>query len=234
MLTLYQFGPQWDCIDSSPFCSKLIAWLHLAGVDHQCRAGLGHIRRAPKGKMPYVEFPDGTVLADSNMIIRGLKQSADVTIDDALSVAQQAQAHAFGRMFDENTYWVVVYTRWIYANNYKNFTEPAFFAQFGALKRSVVKRVLQRKMRRAADAHGMGRHSEQEIFAIGQADLQAFADLLGDRNFAFGDRPTTLDASGFAFLDAILTPPHESPLKDWLRGQTRLVEYRNRMRETLG
>ncbi|MEO1574409.1 MAG: Tom37 metaxin N-terminal-like domain-containing protein, partial [Pseudomonadota bacterium] len=102
MLTAYVFGPKWDVLDASPFCSKLLAYLALADVEHEIRAGMHHIRRAPKGKMPYVRDGD-RLIGDSQRIIQHLEATRDSKTDAHLSTAQRAQAHALGRMLDENT-----------------------------------------------------------------------------------------------------------------------------------
>ncbi len=40
--------------------------------------------------------------------------------------------------------------------------------------------VIIRKIRKQADGQGLGRHSEQEVMAIGQADLEALSVFLGE------------------------------------------------------
>ena len=47
--------------------------------------------------------------------------------------------------------------------------------------------VIIRKIRKQADGQGLGRHSEQEVMAIGQADLKALSVFLGEnRQIASG------------------------------------------------
>ena len=49
-------------------------------------------------------------------------------------------------------------------------------------------------------SHGMGRHTEQEIFEIAVKDLVAVSEILGPKKFLFGDKPCLADASLFAFI----------------------------------
>jgi glutathione S-transferase len=60
---------------------------------------------------------------------------------------------------------------------------------------------------------GIGRHSREEIYALGRADLEAVSALLGDGPFFFLDRPTTFDAVAYGFLANVLFVPVETELK---------------------
>jgi glutathione S-transferase len=76
----------------------------------------------------------------------------------------------------------------------------------------------------------MGRHSREEIYEIGKADLNAISLWLGDKSFFMGATPTSLDAIAYAFLANILVPPLESPLKDHAISLPNLRAYCERMK----
>jgi glutathione S-transferase len=78
---------------------------------------------------------------------------------------------------------------------------------------------------------GTGRHTREEIYALGAADLAAVSAVLGDKAFLFGDKPTLADATAFAFLVSIIGPDFESPLKQSALGHANLVSYTERMGE---
>ena len=40
--------------------------------------------------------------------------------------------------------------------------------------------MISRKYRQKADGQGIGRHSQKDVMAIGQADLKALSDFLGE------------------------------------------------------
>jgi glutathione S-transferase len=60
---------------------------------------------------------------------------------------------------------------------------------------------------------GLGRHSQEELYALGRADLRAVAVQLGNRPYFFGDGPTTIDAIAYGFLANLLFVPVETELK---------------------
>jgi glutathione S-transferase len=76
----------------------------------------------------------------------------------------------------------------------------------------------------------MGRHREADIYAIGQRDITALADFLGDKQYFLGDAPCSLDATAYAFLANLLWVPVESPLKQQAWRYPQLEAYCQRMR----
>ena len=62
MVTLYTFGPGFGLPDPSPFVMKAEILLKMAGLPF--RTDTTGFRKAPKGKLPYIE-DDGERIADS-------------------------------------------------------------------------------------------------------------------------------------------------------------------------
>uniref|UniRef100_UPI0018EDA2F3 glutathione S-transferase N-terminal domain-containing protein n=1 Tax=Aquitalea sp. ASV15 TaxID=2795104 RepID=UPI0018EDA2F3 len=65
MITLYVFGPAFGLPDASPFVIKAEMLLKLSGLPY--RKQPGSMRRAPKGKLPYLDDDDRRV-PDSTLI----------------------------------------------------------------------------------------------------------------------------------------------------------------------
>jgi glutathione S-transferase len=117
MIKLYKFGSIGDVCDASPFCVKIEAYLRLADLPYEALCGAQYLRKAPKGKLPFIE-DNGKIIADSNFILKYLKETYGDTLDGDLSDADKAIAHAFIKMIDENLYWVLVHARWKLDNNW--------------------------------------------------------------------------------------------------------------------
>ena len=73
--------------DASPFVHKLENHLRLAGLAYDKRPG--DARKAPRGKLPYIE-DEGVLVADTSFIIEHLKQRHGDRLDAALSAAPVA------------------------------------------------------------------------------------------------------------------------------------------------
>ncbi len=227
MLKVYTFGPKWDLLDPSPFCTKLLAYLNLAGVEYERVSGMQHIRSSPKGKMPFIR--DGAqIIGDSNLIAVHLKHAHGVDLDAHLTPSQRAISHAVGRMLDENTYWCLLFGRWLDDANWERHTKPALFGRLPLWQRVLLPGVLRKQIRRSARAQGMARHTPQEIAEIGIRDFQCLIDLLRDQDFMFGGQPAAVDAAAYAMCTAMISVPHEGPINQFVR-ESPLVAYTQRV-----
>lgn len=204
MIILYRFGPNFGLVDPSPFCIKVDLYLRAAGLDYRSECGIEYLRKAPKKKLPYVE-DNGNVVADSALIIDYLKATYGDPLDGDLTGEQKAVAHAFIKMMDENLYWCLVYDRWLDEDTWPN-VRAAFFGGLPFPLRYIVPVVAQKGVRKSLYAHGLGRHSHDEIMHIAMKDLTALSELLGDRDYFLIDKPATLDVTAYAFLCGLYTP----------------------------
>lgn len=230
MIRLYQYAPAFGLPSASPFCMKLETWLRLAGLPFEID-NRGAVLGSPKGKLPFIVDEDGTVRADSQLIIEHLAARLGDPLDARLTPLERAQATAFQRLFEESLYWVLVHTRWVEPAGWA-LTRQVYFNDMSPWLRWIVSSLVRRGLRRDLRGHGLGRHGAAEIDAIGQRDITAVADFLGGKPFMLGDAPTTLDATAYAFLAHLLWAPFDSPLREHARSRPTLEAYCRRMRET--
>ncbi|MBI3042798.1 MAG: glutathione S-transferase N-terminal domain-containing protein [Betaproteobacteria bacterium] len=228
MIRLYQFQPALGLPNASPFCMKVETFLRMAGLSYECPRD-ADLRKAPKGKLPYI-VDEGAVVSDSSFIVDHLKRKYGDPLDSHLGAAERAAALACQRMLEENTYWAVLYFRWIDEAGWA-LTREAFFGWMKPPLKWIVPPLARRSVRRELHGHGMGRHARDEIVAIAKKDITAAADFLGDKPFFLGARPSSLDATAYAFLANILWVPLESPLKAHAQTYPQLAAYCARMRE---
>ncbi len=227
MIRLYQFRPAFGLPNASPFCMKVETYLRMVGLPYECPRR-ADVRRSPKGKMPYIE-DDSTVVADSSFIIDYLKRKYGDPLDSHLAAAERAAGLACQRMLEENTYWTVLYFRWIDEAGWA-LTREAFFGWMKPPLGWIVPLAARRIVRKELYGHGMGRHARDEIVAIGKKDITAAAGFLGDKAFFLGAQPSSLDATAYAFLANVLWVPVESPLKIHAQQYPQLEAYCRRMK----
>jgi glutathione S-transferase len=227
MITLYTFGPAFGLPDMSPFVTKAEMLLKLAGLGYQ--TDTGGFSKAPKGKLPYM-IDDGETIADSTFIRWHLEKKYGIDFDRGLGTEQRATAWAFEKMLEDHAYWTVLHARW---GNDDNFDKGprAYFERVPMPMRLVVQRMARRQMKAELHGHGMGRHSEEEIVALGTRSLEAASDLRADKPFMMGSEPTGLDATGFAFIGGALCPCFETPLRSAVERRDNLKRYVGRMAE---
>lgn len=225
MVTLHSVPGAWGLQSLSPFCVKLETWLRMAGIPYRVSDAM--TPRAPKGKVPYVVH-EGAVIGDSQLAQEHLARAFGVTLDDHLSPEERARGHVVRRMLEEGTYWILAHDRWVTDAGWALY-RPAFLAFLPPGLGGLIVLFIRRGMRKNLDAQGTGRHTPAEIDAMGVADVDALAVLLGDRPFLLGDTPTSVDASVYAFVAGILGFPGESRTRAAAAAHANLVAYRARM-----
>ena len=86
-------------------------------------------------------------------------------------------------------------------------------------------------MRNSLWSHGIGRHTEQELFGIAERDLFAVSEILGQKKFLFGDKPCTADAGLFAAIVCSAWEQPESPFMEIIKSKaTNLEKHAQRMK----
>ena len=89
--------------------------------------------------------------------------------------------------------------------------------------------LVRRDVLRKLYGQGMGRHSRDEIYAIGKRDIKAISDFLRDKPFLMGGQPTSLDAAGYGFLANLIEIELPSELSDYAHQFDNLRNYCDRM-----
>jgi len=225
-ITLHCFGPFLGTPDSSPFVIKVMMLLGLGGLPYRCVRG--NPFRAPKRLLPFIE-DDGLRVADSTLIRFHLEKKYGIDFDAALDTEQQAVAWVVERMCEEHLYFAMLESRWLDRANFENGLGRYMFDAVPMPVRPLAKAMLRRMNARRLSGQGIGRHNRDEIAALVTRDIEALAVLVGDRPHLMGDAPCGADATVFAFVTAILTPPLDTPLRAAMAAHANLVAYRDRM-----
>ena len=224
MITLYTFGPRFGLPDPSPFVTKAEVLLKMAGLDY--RTDTTGFRKAPKGKLPYIDDA-GTIVADSTFIRRHLETAHGIDFDRGLTPADKAVGWAVERMCEEHLYWAIMDSRWLVDENWVK--GPRLFFDFvPAPLRPLVAFIVRRQIRSALRAQGLGRHARSDIEALAIRDLDSISILLGDKPWLLGAEPSGFDASVWAFVAGSLCPHFTSPIGEHGRSLPNLVAYRDR------
>lgn len=239
MIVVYKYGypPGTATPDISPFVVKLETWLRMSGIPYETRTGTR--RDMPKAKLPSARV-DGQLIADSSFIIDYLQRHDPRALRDThLSPLQQAQAEAIKALAESQLYFVGYYYRWCVAANFDRYrpllldyarrSVPAWQRLLLPLVGNPVLSLVRRQKARQAWAQGMGRHSEDEVLAIGRSGVQALATLLGRQDYLFGALPSTVDASVYGLVHTLVKHPFPGPLQDFTQAQPELMAYHDRI-----
>ena len=203
-------APAWGSASASPFCTKLETWLRMADLPHEARVLTGP-PRSPNRKVPYVQLPDGRLLADTGPIIATLTAEYGVTLDAELDAEQRARTTFLTRLLEDHFYWFLIWDRWAVASHWAR-TKVTYFGALPVPLRWLVPIIARRGVLRAMHGQGFGRMNDEALLERARQDLDALSQSLGERSF-FIDEPSSIDATAHAFLSAALRPPFDGPLQ---------------------
>jgi glutathione S-transferase len=189
-------------------------------------------QEAPKGKAPYITTEEGKQIGDSTFILEYLKQRYGKDPDAQLSAAERAVSLAFRRMLKENDYWVIMHSRYKDPTNWPTYRKSILEvlpASWPEEQKAAIPEMMQNNMIGQMQGHGIGRHTQEEVYRLGVEDFTAVADYLGDKPYLMGSEPTTVDATAYGFLINVIDVPILSPVRDYCRSRPNLIAYCRRM-----
>lgn len=228
MIKLYSFGPGFGVPDPSPFVLKIDCYMRMAHIEFETIPDVGNLRKAPKGKLPFID-DGGITVADSQFIISYLQNKFPIDLDSSLSNEQKSIGYLLGKSLDENLYWCLVYSRWAKDDTWMH-VKKTFFGSMPFPLKYMVPPLARKGVISALKKQGLGKHSEEEIKTIAQQTFQALSELLGDKPYFFGEHPCTFDATAFAFLSEFISVSLNNQFNDLARDYGNLVAYCNHIR----
>ncbi|CAC5358653.1 unnamed protein product [Mytilus coruscus] len=189
----------------SQYVMKLETYLRFAKIPYMNVHG---VQKSKKGKYPWIEY-NGQELSDTESRRK-------------FSAKERGAARAFQKMLEENTFWTVTLDRWLYDSKSSGFRligVPAWFIYF-----------LRRKVKNMTYAHGIGRHSQEEVYHILDRDLHSLSDFIGTNKFLLGDEPCQEDCAVFGQLSQIYWHAFGNKCKTYLKKYDNLCDYCERMK----
>lgn len=224
-ILVHAYAPSHDVPNLSPFCCKLVAWLRLAGVEHEL-AEVTDARRSPTRTIPWITDGD-RVIGDTTEIIAHLVRTRGVDPDAGLTAEQRAIALTVQRTLEEHGKWLTAYR--LFVSDVGWAVTRTIMDPVPALFRPLVaNRFLRGRIRKQLWAQGLGRHPHATRMRRGCEDWTAISALLGDRPWLLGDRPRTIDATVYGFLASVVRTPIDDEIRRHVLGLPNLVAYVDR------
>ena len=229
MIKLYGHGFKFGMHDPSGFVLKLDLYMRMQGIEFELIRDMSMRSKAPKRKLPFID-DDGHIVADSYFIIEYLKEKYGDPLDEWLNPEQKAQVHLVSKTFDEHIVFCQGYSRWRNKESWP-LMEKYFFSDVAFWKRAIFRYWARRETETLLFYQGIGRHSEAEVEQITRHALQSVADMLGDKLWFMGDKPTTLDVVAYAFLAQSIVSEFDNKMTRIARSYDNLVAFCQRIHE---
>ncbi|TNG92891.1 glutathione S-transferase family protein [Pasteurellaceae bacterium USgator11] len=230
MLKLYTTPGTANCRSFSPFAYKAEALLALSEADYTLEY-LTDFSNMPNGKVPVLQHGE-RLIADSELIKAYLAQHFALDIDRTLMPEQQSIGHAFRVMLEERTYWAGVYSRFIDPAG-EHFLMNTMLGGAPEEMRAAIAAAMRENVRQEMHGHGIGRHSQAQIYAFAQADIEALLGYMGDNAFFFGNEPTGIDATIAGLFANWRVNSFDSALSDYLNTRPQIADYVQRFEQVV-
>ena len=208
--------PAWGAPSLDPACRRQ-AYLKFCGAAYAVEEGAHQL----SARLPVLEA--GGEQAGASALYAALRRRGH-DADAALSAEQKAESAAFCALVEEVLGAALLYSWYEVGANYEQAIRPALAAGMPLplslyMPWSIRKRAhSQLARRRCLD--------DDDALARGEEALRALSVRLGERHFFHGDAPSSLDASAFAYLTAVLRCPlPEDRLRRCLRGLANLTRF---------
>ena len=225
-LTLFQLARSWSLPNPSHFCCKTETYFRIVGIDYAIHNTYPLF--APSKKLPYIN-DNGVIVTDSRLITRYLQERYGYSPDSWLNSKQLAFASALQRLVEEHLYWISMYYRCMYSPENWWATQRAIAGPLPWGVREAIAMAYRNRFRRQVIAQGIGRLKSDDVFLLGQQDINTIAEYLADKPYILGESPSSLDATVFGFLSNLICVPIESPLKSYALEHSALTTYCHRM-----
>lgn len=234
---LYQFNRTPQVPSISPYCLKVETWIKLNGIKYENVDHKGKLR-SKRGQLPFIEL-NGEEVNDSDAIIAALSKKFEKDIDEGLSQEQKNVQFAMVKMVENHLQWTIMYWKTSHIDNmvkgYKINLQNLTGSKIpNGLLAFAFKHTMLRKGMKKAKAAGMAGYTDEEVEAMGKSDLTVLSEMLGEKQFFFGDEPHTLDLIAFVQLAGVLTIAEDikCPLRDHVTSNApNLLGLYNRMKD---
>lgn len=206
VVILHQLPRGLKCPNLSPYPIKLELYLVINKIKYEIDY---EEMMSSKHKSPWITL-NGVNIADSQLSIEYLNDYFGKNMNSSLSPEEVAVSRAFRALIEDHLYFVLALDRWSYE-------EGKYLPEFAPLTLPVslplIKDYLINKsiksvktmVEQQAHGHGIGRHTREEVEAMGIETLKSLSNFLGEKDWMMGkNEPTEIDLIMFSFTVIIL------------------------------
>ncbi|GBP58137.1 Metaxin-1 [Eumeta japonica] len=187
---------EWGLASIDLECLRVLTYMKFIGVPVKVRESNNPFF-TPKGTLPVMR--DGrTILSNFEEVIEHLK-------------ALTAEASAFNQFLRDKLYPAYIFALWVDERNYSEMTRPTYAKALPIPFNFYYPSRYHKSAKEMIDAL-FGEHTdlievEKTIYSEADKCLQALSDRLGESEYFFGNRPSSFDATVFAYLAPLFKAP---------------------------
>ncbi|CAB3244932.1 unnamed protein product [Arctia plantaginis] len=218
---------EWGLASIDLECLKVLTYMKFIGVPVRVREANNPFF-TPKGRLPVMR--DGRkLLTNFEEVVEHLK-SLHYSTDVHLNTKQAAEASAFTQYLGEKLYPAYQYAWWVDEKNYCDLTRPTYAKALSIPFNFYYPSRYQNAAKEMIDAlygeHTDLREIERTLYSEAEKCLKTLSDRLGESEYFFGNRPSSFDATVFAYLAPLVKAPFPNPtLSNFVKGIANLTRF---------
>jgi glutathione S-transferase len=246
---LYQFRRYRNLESFHPASLKVQAYLRCCATEagHSIgkyfvtdETGATHVTET-KTLPAMLDSRENTWEAGANKIIHYLAQQhhlqsegleLDLDTKAGLTAVQRADVMAFVALVEDKLYLAMLQHWWVDEQGYEIVSRPAYTSSLPCPLSLYLPWLLRDRQKKRAKGAGMG--TAERAKETAKECLAALDARLGARTFFFGDKPSTLDTTVYAYIACIAAAPAQLAdnwLQDSVLEHPNLIDFVNRFRE---
>jgi metaxin len=207
-LILYQHSPAWGLPSSDPSCIAIQAYLKILGLNYEV-VNCDNPHLSPTLSLPVLEVV-GTqeLFGGTERILQHVQEKLHHTADEHLNRRQKAALHPWIYLLEHKLYNALLYNWWAINENAEEVAKLRHFNTDSFPLKYLLFVVKRRHTLAYLNANRLT--DEDALLNDATECYQSLSDLLGENNYFFGDKPSTLDAFVFGHLSVHLVAPMSS------------------------
>lgn len=197
----------------------------LPSVDHHCLAAMAYCKfseapititkcgnpwKSPSGELPVLKY-DKVLVTKVSEIFNYLRQNR-WGLDHDLTAKQSADIVAFTALLEDKLVPALLYLWWVDSKTYLELTRPWFSSRLPFPLNFYLPMKKHKDyvnyLNQAYNSDNLTEvEREQKVYKDAKECLNILSSKLGNREFFFGNRPSSLDAVVFGYLAPLLKAP---------------------------
>ncbi|KAF9993775.1 metaxin 1 [Entomortierella chlamydospora] len=237
---LYIYGGAYGLPSIDAQCLAMISYLSIVSHQEYTIVECNDPAVSPSGQLPMLHDGNNWI-AGTNRIISYLSKTG-YNADEDLSAEDLAKSVAYSALADESLADAILFSWFADTENFFGATRKAYSNLFSfpsryilptQMRKSAVRRVQKYGHSVTIDSEKSTNEENTRIYDLARDCYRVLDRKLGDKDFFFGLKPTSLDAKVFAYLAVQLYPEIPNPQFQLIliNQFPRLVAYCDRCRE---
>ncbi|ORY98873.1 Tom37 C-terminal domain-domain-containing protein [Syncephalastrum racemosum] len=248
---LYVWGPAFNVPSIDPRCLVVETYMRFLRVDYTV-VHANDPQYSPTGELPLLKDGNVWVAGATRILAHLAKHNLDA--NESLSDTEKADSYAYSALIQDKLYDCMIYTWYADTTNFVKNIRPTYAKLLSfpsryltpiQLKKAAKARLSKYNVEIKDDDKGLPQNEVEEMkelqrtgwhfmYRLARDTYSTLNQLLGEKSFLFGDRPTTLDAIAFGYLALHLYPDlaHRRLQHILTTEYPRLARYCDRIKET--